>query len=150
MTTIVADSKRGIIVADSRVTTYSSLTQYGAEKLYRAGKSVFGEAGDVANGLRFRRWIMDDRPKKGRPTFSADDDSFLVLELDKDGILLWDHTMIAQRLKEEIFAIGSGHKIALYCMRVLGKTAEEAIEEAAKIDIHTAGPVEVLHLREPR
>lgn len=147
MTTIIADAKRQIIAADSRVTTYSSLTQYAAEKLYRHGKSVFGEAGDVEAGLRFRRWIMDDKPKKGRPTFDKGDDQFLVLELDKDGIVLWDQSLIPQRLTETEFGIGSGHKIALYCMRCHNMTAEEAILEAAKIDIHTAGPVRTLELK---
>lgn len=149
MTTIIADLKRKVLVADSRITTNSSLVQYAAEKLYRAGRSIYGEAGDVENGLKFRRWVLDGMPKKGRPSFgNFTDDQFSILELDKDGIWLWDQTMSRQALKESEFAIGSGHKIALYVMRVLGKSAEEAIDEAAKIDIHTAGPVQVLHLKD--
>lgn len=149
MTTIIADAKRGVIVADTRVTTYSGLTQYAAKKLYRAGKSIYGESGDVENGLKFRRWVLDGMPKKGRPSFGgASDDEFCVLELDKEGIWLWDQTMARQELSEEVFAVGSGAKIALYVVRVLGKSAEEAVEEAAKIDIHTAGPVQVMSLKD--
>lgn len=151
MTTVVADVKRGIIVADTRVTTYGDMTQYAAEKLYRADGSIFGEAGDVENGLKFRRWILDGQPKRGKPSFAHGTDSkFSVLEIDKHGLWLWDYTVVRQRMMEEIFAIGSGHEIALYAIRVLGKTAEEAIEEAAKIDIHTALPIQTIHLREPR
>ena len=149
MTTIVADVKRGVMAADSRVTTFSDLTQYSTEKLYRIGKSIYGEAGDVENSLKFRRWVQDGQLKKGKPSFKYDNDSnFLILELSTDGLWLWDYTVVRQRLTEEVFAIGSGHKIALYAVRVLGKTAEQAIEEAAKIDIHTAPPVQVLKLVE--
>jgi len=151
MTTIIADFKRKVMVADSRITTNSRLTSYGAEKLYRAGKSIYGESGDVENGLIFRRWVQDGQQKKGRPSYgNTTDDEFLVLEMDKEGIWLWDQTMARQRLIEDVFAVGSGHDIALYAMRVLGKSAEEAIEEAAKIDIHTAPPVQVMNLKDDK
>lgn len=145
MTTIVADAKRGLLVADSRITTYNELAQYSALKLFRIGKSIYGGAGDVLDELKFRRWVMDGQPKKGRPIYQ--NDSFNVLELSKEGITLWDYTLAPQPLTEDSYAIGSGSKIALYVIRVLGKTAEEAIEEVAKIDIHTAPPVQVLELK---
>jgi len=151
VTTIIADAKRGIMVADSRVTTYSSLANYSSDKLYRHGKSIFGEQGDVETGLRFRRWILDGQPKKGRPVFGdGTDDKFTALELAPDGLWLWDFTLNRQRLLDEVFSTGSGSMIALYCVRVLGKTLEEAIIEAAKIDIHTAEPVQVMRLDEAK
>lgn len=146
MTTIIADAKRGVLVSDSRITTFGSLTQYGAEKLYRISKAVYGEAGDVEDSLKFRRWVLDGQPKAGRPKYTGD--TFNVLELTKGGLYLWDYTLARQEMRETEYAIGSGQAIALYVMRVLGKTAEEAIEEVAKIDIHTAGPVQVLSLKE--
>lgn len=147
MTTIIADTSKGLMAADSRVTTYSSLTHYSTEKLYRCGKSIFGEQGDVANGLVFRRWILDGQPKKGRPMFTPnDDDAFTALELAPDGLWLWDATLIRQRLLDPVFATGSGAKIALYCVCVLGRSLEDAILEAAKIDMHTSGPVQTMRL----
>lgn len=150
MTTIIADASKGLIAADSRVTTYSSLTQYSSTKLYRYGKSIFGEQGDVAAGLRFRRWILDGQPKKDRPKFAGDDDDFTALELAPDGLWLWDNTLIRQSILDPVFATGSGAKIALYCACVLGKSLEDSILEAAKIDMHTAGPVQILALSEAK
>lgn len=149
MTTIIADAKRKVIVSDSRITTQSGLTQYAAEKVYRVGKSIYGEAGDNENGLKFRRWVLDGQPKKGRPAFgNTTDDEFCVLEIDREGMWMWDQTMVRQKLLEDVFAVGSGAKIALYAIKVLGKSAEEAIEEAAKIDMHTAPPVQCLSLKD--
>lgn len=147
MTTVVADTRRKLIASDSLITTYGNLTQYRSDKLYRAGGSIFGEAGDVEAGLRFRRWAQDGMPKKDRPRFVGyDQDLFYALELSPDGLWIWDATMVRQSVREEVYAIGSGHKIALYCVNVLKLSVEEAILEAAKIDIHTAGPVQVLEL----
>jgi len=147
VTTIIADIRKQAIASDSRVTTYSSLANYSSDKLYRYGKSIFGEQGDVTNGLRFRRWILDGQPKKGRPVFGdTSDDKFAALELAPDGLWLWDGTLNRQRVLDDVFATGSGAMIALYCVRVKEMSLSDAILEAAKIDIHTAGPIQLLTL----
>jgi len=147
MTTVISIPEQKIIVSDSLVTTYGSLTQYRSDKLYRAGGSCFGESGDVEAGLRFRRWAQDGMPKKDRPKFTGfNEDMFYVLELAKDGLWLWDATMVRQKIMDPIYAIGSGARIAMYCVSVLKMSAEDSILEAAKIDIHTSGPVQILKL----
>lgn len=149
MTTVIALPEQGIMASDSLITTYGNLTQYRSDKLYRANGSIFGEAGDVEAGLRFRRWAQDGMPKKDRPKFVGyDQDLFYVLELAKDGLWIWDLTMVRQKVMDTVYAIGSGGKVALYCVVVLKMTAEQAILEAAKVDIHTAGPVQILRLNE--
>ena len=149
MTTVIAIPEQGVMASDSLITTYSTLMAYRSDKLYRAGKSIFGEAGDVAAGLRFRRWAQDGMPKKDRPKFSGyDDDDFSVLELAPDGLWMWDSTMVRQSVMDPVYAIGSGSKVALYCVVVQKMSAEQAILEAAKVDVHTAGPVQVLRLNE--
>lgn len=145
MTTTIADRKEQKLVTDSRVTTYNSLQVYSSDKLYRVGKSIFGEAGDVESLNRFRRWAMDEFPKKSRP---VNLDEFYVLEVAPDGVWLWDNTLVRQAIRDDFYAIGSGAQAALYAVRVLGKTPEEAIVEASKIDIHTAPPVQVLRLND--
>lgn len=147
MTTVIADTSRGILVADSLVTTYNALTQYKTEKLFRAGKSIFGGAGDVMAGLRFQRWQQDGGAKKDRPKFTEADDH-IILELASDGLWMWDWTMARERISDAIYAVGSGSKVALYCAWVLKLPAEQCIEEAAKVDVHTALPVQVMVLEE--
>jgi hypothetical protein len=145
MTTTIGDREGGRLVTDSRVTTYSGLQTYASDKLYRAGKSVFGEAGDVESLHKFRRWALDDFPKKSRPSGL---DEFYVLEISPAGLWLWDKNLVREAILDDYFAIGSGAQAALYAIRVLGKTPEDAIVEASKVDIHTAPPVQVLALSE--
>jgi hypothetical protein len=149
VTTVLAILEQKIMASDSLITTYSVLTAYRSDKLYRAGGSIFGEAGDVAAGLRFRRWAQDGMPKKDRPKFSGySDDDFSVLELSKEGLWMWDATMVRQKVMDPVYAIGSGARIAMYCVSILKMDAEAAILEAAKVDIHTAGPVQILRLND--
>lgn len=143
MTTTIADRAGKRLVTDSRVTTYNNLQTYSSDKLYRAGKSIFGEAGDVESLHKFRRWALDDFPKKSRPSGV---DEFYVLEVSPDGMWLWDKNLVREAIHDDYFAIGSGAQAALYAIRVLGKTPEEAIVESSKIDIHTAPPVQSLNL----
>lgn len=145
MTTLVADLKRRILVADSLVTTDNDLPQYTTDKLYRAGKSIFGERGDVNPGLRFRRWQLDGATKKDRPKFT-DKDDFTILEMCPDGLFMWDATMARERVKNEIYAVGSGAKIALYCALILKYPVERCVLEASKVDIHTAPPIQRIEL----
>lgn len=145
MTTTIGDRKGKRLVTDSRVTTYDNLQTYASDKLYRAGKAVFGEAGDVTSLHKFRRWALDDFPKKSRPTGL---DDFYVLEVSADGMWLWDKNLVREAIRDDFFAIGSGAQAALYAIRVLNKTPEEAIVEASKVDIHTAPPVQVMALED--
>lgn len=147
MTTIVADVRRGIVAADSLITTYSSLTAYRTAKLFRHNGSIYGGAGDVAAGYKFQRWVLDGMPKRERPKFhDLAEDDFTVLELCKDGLFMWDTSIVREPVSEDVYAVGSGSKIALYCIKVREMSAEDAILEAAKVDLHTAGPVQTLVL----
>ena len=145
MTTVVADQGRKIIVADSLVTAPGQAS-YLSSKLYRANGAIFGEAGDTEAYMRFRRWQLDGATKKDRPKFT-DANDFSVLELCKDGLFLWDWAMARERIKDEIYSIGSGADIALYCARVLKHPAERCVYEATKIDRNSLPPVERLTLK---
>jgi len=146
MTCIIADVRRGVMAADSKC-TYEDVGSFQTDKIYRAGKSIFGEAGDMNGSLLFRRWVLDGMPKK-RPAYNREDKEhdFIVLELAPDGLWLWDAAHIRQPVKQEVYAIGSGRKVAMYCAVVLKMEVEKAVEEAAKIDDFTGGPVVVMTL----
>ena len=61
-------------------------------------------------------------------------------------IWLWDETLDRDLVMEPNFAIGSGAKVALYCMRVLGMGPRKAVQEAARVDAYTKGPFVVERL----
>jgi len=145
MTTIVADQKRKILAADSLVTTYGEVPHYSTMKLYRANGSIFGESGDVAAGLLFRRWQVEGGLKRERPKFDCSDD-FCILEMSTKGLFIWDWTLSRETVEDEIFAVGSGSKIAMYCAKVLNYSAERCIAEVAKVELHTAPPIKLIEL----
>lgn len=107
------------------------------DKIYRgASGSVFGLAGDDVAWLMME-WLISDR-KGPQPDFREGDD-FWVLELDPTGQLwLWDKRTVRTRIIADEYAIGSGMDVALYCMRVLGKSPADAVTEACKIDVENS------------
>lgn len=121
--------------------------QYTARKIHRIGNSIFGERGEsTAETPILLEWIRGGCKPAKRPMLS-DHADFFLLELAPEGIFLWTHHVAREQLLEPNFAIGSGGKVALYCMRYLGMTPGKAVEEAAKVDAYTKGPVVVERLR---
>jgi ATP-dependent protease HslVU (ClpYQ) peptidase subunit len=147
LTTIACDLKE--MAADSCV-TYDDIGvgtgQYASKKLHRIGKSLFGERGEsTAEVPLVLEWIRGGCKQKRRPTLTKNADFFL-LELSPKGIFLWTHHLARDPVYEPNFAIGSGTKAALYCMRVLKMSPRRAVEEAAKVDIYTKAPFVVERL----
>jgi ATP-dependent protease HslVU (ClpYQ) peptidase subunit len=148
VTTIACNRRE--MAGDSCV-TYDDLGvgtgQYSSRKIHRIGKSIFGERGEsTAEVPILLDWIRGGCKAKKRPTLTKNADFFL-LELSPDGIFLWTHHVARERVDEPNFAIGSGAKVALYCMRHLGMTPEKAVQEAAKVDVYTKGPFVVERIR---
>lgn len=148
MTTIACNLKE--MAGDSCV-TYDDIGigtgQYSSRKVHRIGKSIYGERGEsTAETPILLEWIRGGCKASKRPKLSENADFFL-LELSPEGIFLWTHNVAREPLLEPNFAIGSGAKAALYCMRYLGMTPGKAVEEAAKVDAYTKGPFVVERLR---
>lgn len=121
--------------------------QFATLKIHRIGRSIFGMRGDNTVGqVQALQWIADGRRPSRRPEIPAKADWHL-LELSPDGIYLWDQSLDREVVLERTFAIGSGAKVALYCMRELRMTPLKAVEEAAKVDAYTRGPFIVEKLR---
>ena len=146
MTTIACNLNE--MAADSLVSDdYIGVGVYLGVKLHVIHGSLFGEAGECVNGVGLALdWLRNDRKKYLPPTPEEDWD-WRLLELSKDGIFVWDTWMRREPIREASMAIGSGRKVALYCMRILGMSPEQAILEAAKVDHHTRPPVAVERLR---
>jgi hypothetical protein len=121
--------------------------QSPTRKLHRIGNSLFGERGEHMNGVgAMLDWIRRGAKWKARPAMPVDA-NFYLLELAPEGIFLWDNDYSRDPILEPNFAIGSGCKAALYCMRVLGMSPRQAVEEAAKVDAYTKAPFTVLKLK---
>lgn len=147
MTTIACD--RNSMAADSLFSFDDAGTgAFPTRKLYRSGDSIYGEAGE-GHTTRIIKWLMAGRPEKNRPGFTENErkDAY-VIELSPEGIFIWDHELFPYPVKETTFAIGSGRKVALYCMRYLNMSPEQAVKEACKVDHHTREPVDVERLPE--
>lgn len=146
MTTIACSLKE--MAGDSLVTDDDVGTgAYLGTKIHRIRGSLFGEAGENCSGAGLAlEWLRNDR-KTHQPPIPDEDWDWRILELSKEGIFIWDTWMRRERVKETTMAIGSGRKVALYCMRVLGYGPERAVHEAAKVDHHTQAPVSVERIK---
>jgi hypothetical protein len=115
--------------------------QAPTKKLHRIGKSIFGERGENMAGVHIMLdWIRGGAKLKRRPDSIPKGADFYLLELSPKGIFLWTSDFERDVINEPNFAIGSGAKVALYCMRYLNMGPRKAVEEAARVDAYTKGP----------
>jgi 20S proteasome alpha/beta subunit len=141
VTTIVY--KDGVLASDSQMTEDSR--KYNCTKLYRVDDAIVGLAGSQA-GLVFLRWFRGGMDRKKKPLFNKDDD-FAAIVVDKDGVVVYDRYCEPEPVVEPYHAIGSGAPAAFAALD-MGATAEEAVAAAAKRDIYTGGPIQVMRLEE--
>lgn len=149
MTTIACNLKE--MAGDSLVTDddIGTGTRLGM-KLWRVRKSVFGVAGEDCSGEGLARYWLEHDYKTHQPPVPDDDWDWHFLELSPQGIFVWDKWMHREQVMEETMAIGSGRKVALYCMRILHMTPAKAVFEASKVDHHTRPPVHTVPLIKPK
>lgn len=148
MTTIACNLRE--IAADSCFTfddTGIGTGQVRSPKLHRIGQSIYGMRGANCVGQSLALdWIRRGCKWKRRPLMPKGAE-WNFLELSPRGIYLWSEALDRDELDEPNFAIGSGAKVAMYCMRVLTLPPLKAVEEAAKVDVYTKGPFKNERLR---
>lgn len=135
MTTIVATRDR--MVCDSKVTHGD--TAYHGLKVFRIKGALVGTAGDTSELGQFIEWF-----KKGAKPGSApkiENPSFDVLVLDKSGLRIYSGSFHADPVTDQHYAIGTGAYAALAAIHC-GKTPEEAVEIACRIDVNSGPPVQ--------
>lgn len=150
MTTVACNRQE--IAADSCFTfDYVGSGVFKTEKLYRVGKSIFSEAGEGGTTTKIIQWIKDGQ-KRGNgkvPIFTKEEQGQgFVIELNKDGIFIWDHGLFPYPVLDDFIAIGSGRMVALYAMKELKMTPEQAVREACKVDDATREPIHVMKVEE--
>lgn len=118
---------------------------YFASKVFQLEDgSLIGGAGGGHETVM--EWIIRGSNQHDLPPLPADDASYHILRLQKDGIYIYNSVLTPWKLKDRNYAVGLGADVALYCMRVLKKTPAVAVREAAKINRCCGGTVEVLRV----
>lgn len=153
MTTIACSLKE--IAADTRVTWEGVGTDaFSGVKVFAAKNgALYGVTGDnCAGSLRAIEWLQGDRlaETKPHPPEYEHDWDWKLIELSKDGIAIYNEYLERDATLEPVLAVGSGRKVALYCMKYLRMSPAEAVREACKVDHFSESPIYTASLAHPK
>lgn len=140
MTTVACNLKE--MAADRLVT--AGTDWWHAVKLHRLDDgSVCGVAGDSGADLLVQ-WLKRGGRAGEEPDVREKD--FYVMHLTHHGIYLYCGSTVPDKLTATCHAIGSGGKVAMYALKKLKASPEEAVKAAAEMDLFTGGPIDVMRL----
>lgn len=147
MTTIACNRKE--MAGDTRVTLDGvGSGSYSSIKLFVACGKVYGVHGENCEGqIRGIEWLQEGMVPENRPDPPKGAD-WHIIELSPEGIALFNTWMERDALLESHMAVGSGAKVALYCMKHRGMSPAEAVREACLADDFTGSPIYVASLRD--
>lgn len=148
MTTIACNLRE--IAGDTRVVWEGAGTDaYRSKKIYAGPNALYGVHGSNCDGVMHAiDWLKAGAPKLDRPEPPEDCDwDWKIIELTEQGIALYNTLCERDLTLEPFLAVGSGAKVAMYCMKVLKMGPAQAVAEAAKVDDWTALPVYRAELR---
>lgn len=152
MTTIACNLKE--IAADTRVTWEGiGSDAFAGIKLFAAKNgAIYGVTGANCTGsIRAVEWLQGDRANENKPhTPEPNDWNWRLIELSKDGIAIYNEYLEKDSTLEGYLAVGSGRKVAMYCMKYLRMSPAEAVREACKIDDFSEGPIYTATLVNPK
>lgn len=123
------------------------------QKLF-AGKNgvIYGWTGGNCTGsVRAMEWLLGDRlvETKPHPPEYEHDWDWKLIELSKDGIAIYNEYLERELTLEPLLAVGSGRKVALYCMKYLRMSPAEAVREACRVDHFSEVPIYTASLVKP-
>ena len=141
------------MAGDSRVTWEGVGSDvYSSVKLYTTKSALYGITGENCTGsLLAIDWLREGAAKDFRPMppeYEHDWD-WKLIELSMEGIGIYNVNMERELTLEPFLAVGSGRKVAMYCMKYLGMTPAEAVHEACKVDHWSEVPVYTVSLANP-
>lgn len=137
VTTIACSLKHKSMAADSRIT--GDIIHH-ANKMARAGESIFGVAGDYDACTQFLNWKLNGGEKP-----EITEESFEAVELTRSGIFIYQKSLIRLPVLDRIYASGAGAQGAMVAMH-LGYTPREAVIAVAKFCETTGAPFKELSL----
>lgn len=140
MTTLLADSRLGLMVSDSSISDGDRV--WLGKKVYRYRGHLLGFAGDVNEVEGFLKWWKaggTDKP----PKFTGSQ----CLILSASGLWSYNVSTTPERIVSGIEAIGSGAKAAMCAYEALGfDDPQRAVSIVCKHDAGSRGPVRVYRL----
>jgi hypothetical protein len=140
MTTVVATRDR--IVCDSKATHGD--TSYHTKKVEEFRGSLLGVCGDTEQLGLFMRWYKGGRKPSKIPVINGEAE-FTVLVLSKRGLQIYVNTFEPDQVTDLHYAIGTGAHAALAAM-ACGKSPEQAVEIACRIDTNSGPPIQTFLL----
>ncbi len=141
MTTVLADARLGVMVADSNISDGDR--KWARQKVFRAGPELIGLAGIWTECLQLRDWYMGG--SEGKPP-KLSNASMLILS--REGLVLVDQELVPQRVESGREAIGSGAKAAMCAYEALGwKDPRRAVQIVCRHDAASRAPVRAYNLK---
>jgi ATP-dependent protease HslVU (ClpYQ) peptidase subunit len=147
LTTIAANQET--MASDSKVSVGLGVS-YRAVKVVRVKKMIVGACGNGGDCSRLLEWAERDfkAPAPKWHEEAGSEEAVWALVLKHDGLYFFtQEDPEPERMDEPFFAIGSGGKPARVAL-LLGKTPEEAVELACRVDEHSGLPVQVLSVKD--
>ena len=137
MTTIAVDVLNKKIASDSKVTWNGPA--YSTLKIFKAKDGTLcAFCGHLSAGKKFAEWVQEGCNRKKSPVFE-EGENYSGVTINAKGVFSWDETMIPSEIVDDkFFAMGSGGAYALAALHC-GKTLEEAVELAIKLDVEGSG-----------
>jgi 20S proteasome alpha/beta subunit len=144
VTTVTYDSHSKIMASDSSCFVGSTHI-LSMRKVWRVGGGLVGCAGDVADILKFVRWIKDGADEDDYPEMG----SLEAIVVDPHGVArAYENGHSAGMLiRDPYCAIGSGRDVALGAM-FAGAGAKTAVQAAIRHTGQSKAPVRVFRLKE--
>lgn len=143
MTTIACNREE--IAADTRCTWEGVGTDvYSTIKVYAGQKSIYGITGENCDGsLKGVAWLQSGKNKDDPPQPPEYENAWdwKIIELSPEGIGIFNIYLERDKTLEPFLAVGSGRKVAMYCMKYLGMSPAEAVNEACKVDHWSEVPI---------
>lgn len=139
MTTIVGDSRRKILVADSQFSDDESGIKYFEEKVFEIDGGWLGVAGNYVDAEKVIEYLS--KKSKTPPKLKGDS---TFLKLTHEGLFSCGSDLEWERVRTYM-TIGSGAMAAETCMR-MGLSAEEAVSWACNVDAMSHDPIRVYEL----
>ena len=137
MTTVIADSRVGLMGADTFCST--GVGGYRASKIFRSKRGLFGCAGEDTSIAKFESYIL----RGGKKPLVLEE--FEALQMLRGNIYIWGEAVRPELILGAYHAIGTGGVAAGAALRH-GASVREALETAEYFDANTKGPYSFLEV----
>lgn len=143
MTTVLADARLGVIVADSNISDGDRT--WSGRKVFRVKGCLIGYAGNEEDSIAFLDWFKSGHDVAKKPKLT----NFSALLLSPRGLFSYDQDLILPLpVAKGIESIGTGAKAAMSAYEALDwKDPKRAVQIVCRHDSSSRAPVRVYHLK---